>query len=134
MHFFYAHMLAVAEEMRAEIVADLDPRLRHDYADHLNKDDKTAVNKAAQVPGLASFDERIASLKAGEPQLISRAGLPAEVCEGIAWPQDGPPWTSTTTGTARASWYGSTPMIGSSWDRRTARVNASMRSSGLAIP
>ena len=92
---FYADMLAVALEMRAEMAADLDPRLRRDYADHLNKGDKTAVSKAARAPGLAALDERIASLNAGEPQLIPRSGLPSEVCEGIPWLQDGPPWMSS---------------------------------------
>jgi hypothetical protein len=91
---FYAHMLAVAEEMRAVVAADLDPRLRFDHADHLNKVEKTGVSKAAKASRLAVLDERLASLKAGEPQLIPRAGLAPDVCQGVPWLQDGPPWMS----------------------------------------
>lgn len=83
---FYAALLSEAEDQLAELVAAVDPRL-HDagYAPGLNAAQRAAVNKASKAPMIRSLEDRIASLRAGEPQLIPRGGLPPEVTAGIAW-------------------------------------------------
>jgi hypothetical protein len=67
----------------------VNPRLAYpEYTPGLNAAQRAAVNNAAKAPAIRSAEARVASLRAGVPQLISHRGLPPEVTEGIAWLQD----------------------------------------------